>query len=354
MPVEKLSKLDELAEKSSQKNSVAGYISANQALRDDLRMIFKELMQPVIEKISIMEESLQRCENELKQSSEREKKLLQRIQAMEKENINKTDKTDISADKDDFHILGTSLLREVYTDDILNGTVNSISGGLVKDIRDVIQKLENTPKNLIIQVGGNDLTKEESNVESVSSEYAVLLAEVKAKFPNVKIIVSGLPPRFTNEEIRFRVKEFNEAIKKWASENSIQYIDNEIPFELKSGDIDTSVYIMSGDFPGIHLNRRGTLRWLDNIRRRKSFAEAVKNGKGRTPRETQRQTSMKKKNRGCYNCAEKNHTVAECRFSEKIRCHNCQKLGHKAVFCKVRPDFAPQKEYSTRWFQQRP
>ena len=319
MPVENLSKLDELAEKSSQKNSgnVAGYISANQALRDDLRMIFKELMQPMIEKISIMEESLQRCENELKQSSEREKKLLQRIQAMEKENINKTDKTDISADKDHFHILGTSLLREVYTDDILNGTVNSISGVLVKDIRDVIQKLENTPKNLIIQVGGNDLTKEESNVESVSSEYAVLLAEVKAKFPNVKIIVSGLPPRFTNEEIRFRVKEFNEAIKKWASENSIQYIDNEIPFELKSGDIDTSVYIMSGDFPGIHLNRRGTLRWLDNISkalpnlklnerkentpskfepsRRKSFAEAVKNEKGRTPRETQRQTSMKKR-----------------------------------------------------------
>ena len=133
---------------------------------------------------------------------------------------------------------------------------------------------------------------------------------------------------------------------------------------------------MSGDFPGIHLNRRGTLRWLDNISkalpnlklnerkqnttskfepsRRKSFAEAVKNGKGRTPRETQRQTSMKKKNRGCYNCAEKNHTVAECRFSEKIRCHNCQKLGHKAVFCKVRSDFDPQKEYSTRWFQQRP
>ena len=62
-------------------------------------------------------------------------------------------------------------------------------------------------------------------------------------FPGIHLNRRGtlrLPPRFTNEEIRFRVKEFNEAIKKWATENSIQYIDNEIPFELKSGDIDTS------------------------------------------------------------------------------------------------------------------
>ena len=64
--------------------------------------------------------------------------------------------------------------------------------GLLK----ISEMLENTPKNLIIQVGGNDLTKEESNVESVSAEYAVLLAEVKAKRKNVQFKFVILNLRF--------------------------------------------------------------------------------------------------------------------------------------------------------------
>lgn len=37
------------------------------------------------------------------------------------------------------------------------------------------------------------------------------------------------------------------------------------PFELKSGGVDSSVYVMSGAMPCVHLNRYGTIRWLEKF-----------------------------------------------------------------------------------------
>ena len=33
--------------------------------------------------------------------------------------------------------------------------------------------------------------------------------------------------------------------------------------------------------------------------------------------------------RGCYNCSELNHSVAQCRHSQKTWCFSCKSLGHK-------------------------
>ena len=36
---------------------------------------------------------------------------------------------------------------------------------------------------------------------------------------------------------------------------------------------------------------------------------------------------------GCFNCGERNHQVATCRFDHKLRCGTCEQLGHKSKFC---------------------
>ena len=102
-------------------------------------------------------------------------------------------------------------------------------------------------------------------VEQITSDYAVLFTEVKDKFPETNVIISGLPPRFKDDTIRTKVKDFNSSIQKWANENEIQYIDNEPPFELRSGEVDSSVYVTTGETPNIHLTREGTTRMLRNM-----------------------------------------------------------------------------------------
>lgn len=36
---------------------------------------------------------------------------------------------------------------------------------------------------------------------------------------------------------------------------------------------------------------------------------------------------------GCYNCGERNHSVAVCRYDNKIKCFQCNRYGHKATNC---------------------
>ena len=34
---------------------------------------------------------------------------------------------------------------------------------------------------------------------------------------------------------------------------------------------------------------------------------------------------------GCFNCGEENHAVSTCKYSEKLKCHTCHKMGHKST-----------------------
>ena len=102
-------------------------------------------------------------------------------------------------------------------------------------------------------------------MEQITSDYGVLLTEVKDKFPETNVIISGIPPRFKDDSIRKKVKDFNSSIQKWANENEIQYIDNETPFELRSGEVDSSVYVTTEETPNIHPTREGTTRMFRNV-----------------------------------------------------------------------------------------
>ena len=222
------------------------------------------------------------------------------------------------------------------------------------------------------QIGGNDLDKEAASVETVSSEYTLMVVEMTEKFPETNIIVSGLPPRFKNEEIRTKVKDLNEFLKKWAAENKIQFIGNEESFELRCGDVDRSAYVMTGDMPRVHLNRQGTVRLLENMKKhvngiqlsqrlhetnnqKRSYAQVAANTPNTSnidgwetrqkrpyqrPQQGQRQRKHPQRDYvtsrpndwnspRCYFCGENNHSSETCRFDARIQCFSCKKYGHK-------------------------
>ena len=131
--------------------------------------------------------------------------LLEKLTALEK-----LVATDVprSADnsKDEFYIVGSSLLREVKDADVTNGVVKAIHGGKISDVKKNIQEIKNKLRNIVTQIGGNDLDDDKVTVENVSSEYELLLTETRNRFPESNIIISGLPPRFNNDTIRAKVK----------------------------------------------------------------------------------------------------------------------------------------------------
>ena len=154
-----LSKLDDLAEKSAQKNggSTAHYITANQALRDDLVSFmtssFSKLQQQIIE-----------LKEEVKQSRAKEEILMKEIKAL------KSQMGETIPSKNDIFLVGSSVLREVKPNDIKNCYIKSISGGKVKDMKQCIKTLELTPKTVISMIGGNDIDSEDVTVEKVVSD----------------------------------------------------------------------------------------------------------------------------------------------------------------------------------------
>jgi hypothetical protein len=150
------------------------------------------------------------------------------------------------------------------------------------------------------------------------------------------------------------VKDFNENMKKWSDRNQIKFIDNENPFEYRTGEIDKSSFVMTGATPAVHLTRKGTVRFLENLQKsipemklsekrhmdKPTYANVVSSGHHgiapRCPRQTQtsnRQFHQEERQRGCYYCAETNHSAGQCRYGQKIRCLKCNKLGHKMKFC---------------------
>ena len=266
-PDQYMPKLNDLVEKSGKNGITPYYIAANQALFSDL---FNHLC-PKFELLHLLvsqsNKELETCKAELADSKERELKLLDKVQNLEKQVLDlQSCQTNQPDTTDDFYIVGSSILRDVSPHDIQNGKTKCIRGGKITDVKENIQALESSPKAIITLIGG-DLESKHSSVENVSSEYNLMLTEAKSKFPDARLVVAGLPPRFPSTEVRTKVKDFNQSTKNWCEANDIKFIDLEAPFELRNGDVDKSAYITTGATPNVHLNRPGTVRLLESMQK---------------------------------------------------------------------------------------
>ena len=157
--------------------------------------------------VSQSNKELETCKAELADSKERELKLLDKVQNLEKQVLDlQSCQTNQPDTTDDFYIVGSSILRDVSPHDIQNGKTKCIRGGKITDVKENIQALESSPKAIITLIGGNDLESKDNSVENVSSEYNLMLTEAKSKFADARLIVAGLKPRFPSTESELRLR----------------------------------------------------------------------------------------------------------------------------------------------------
>ena len=130
----------------------------------------------MIQMIGELQTKLYACGRKIGESNERENVMLCKINHFENK-LRLSNKCSAD-DEDGYYLVGSSILREVQSNDnIINGKVNCISGGCIKDVRENIQNLRTKPNTIITQLGGNDLTKDGATVESVSADYEVMLTK---------------------------------------------------------------------------------------------------------------------------------------------------------------------------------
>lgn len=169
--------------------------------------------------------------------------------------------------------------KSIFNGDVFVG--DSISDGLAYydfiDSSNVIAKLGFTllkaenevdkiaslkPKNIYILFGANDMDAKLSS-EMFTQRYEKLIKGIKAKSPNSKIYVQSILP-VSDKAVKSkpylnsaRINEFNNALKKMAKKENINYVNIASVFK------DSNTDLHEGD--GIHFKYQFYILWLNYL-----------------------------------------------------------------------------------------
>ena len=263
-------------------------------------------------------------------------------------------------------LIGDSLLKDIDPKCLTNTSVNVTSGAKVTDILTKLKTTNDHYSSIIVCAGTNDCSDNNFSPEIISTTYRDIIKAAKAKVNEPKKVkISSIPPRSDSKEAQQRVEVVNASLVALAQDEGATYIDNDATFKLADGSPNDG-YLLDD---GIHLTFKGSNRLAKNLalkslpeckdnvcmsrkrshtKQRKSQhqAEDEHDGWQRVTSRRQRNQQKQHNNRDyasatawyghdkcCWFCGEENHVSNNCRHGQKIKCHICGILGHKAKVC---------------------
>lgn len=233
------------------------------------------------------------------------------------------------ADEEKHLLIGDSLLRSVDPGKLKGTEVISISGGKTADALQRLSDLNENYKSVTICIGTNDCSSTSFDAEETSTTYKELVQSAIEKTADcTRVTVASIPPRLDNSENQNRVELLNAGICSIANETGCCFSNNDAAFSLADGTPNDGYLCRDG----LHLNSAGTNKLLKALKVQTTADNATKDY---TPRSTlMRRKTTTTSTRGCYYCAERNHTQEKCRHERPVTCSSCGRKGHKAKFCK--------------------
>ena len=122
------------------------------------------------------------------------------------------------------------------------------------------------PSHIFFLIGTNDIGSRSIPIEYWLGAYKYVIGRARSMFADVKIILVTCPPTGTNyryhEHLNKRILEWNELIKKTASEENCRLIDL---YALLVGDDGLLPAEMTRD--GLHFNNIGYDIWTKEIQK---------------------------------------------------------------------------------------
>lgn len=210
---------------------------------------------------------------------------------------------------------------------------HSVSGATVKTLlRDIelfdIMNFE----CILIYIGGNDISGNADH-DLLEEQYDQLIAMIKSRNPNIKVILSKLAPRGDVD-----VTAVNMIIERLTLHHGIEYVDNFRSFYDRNGQLIMRFFNFTDH---IHPSNSGIKRILGTINEVIHIVydftkcvyppRAANNYRGN--RNVRRTGSTRMDDDRCLNCFESNHQTHECRHKQPITCWYCGLIGHKSDKC---------------------
>ncbi|VDI54060.1 Hypothetical predicted protein [Mytilus galloprovincialis] len=209
----------------------------------------------------------------------------------------------LSSDKN--LIIGSSILKGIRPSGLSKTDIRTFRGANIDRITSEIMKMNlRTYKNIILQVGGNDISAGHSLKELEEDFESLIWAARSCCNKDCNIIVSGLPPRYD-----VNVYSANLVLEKLCQQFGLVFIRQYEMYMSDSFNQNKGFYTHDG----IHFNSRGTSRYIKTINNIVGI--------------------LNYHSYACANCGELNHKTSSCRFEMKIKCHKCNMYGHKQKFC---------------------
>ena len=293
-----------------------------------------------------LEEKNGKCESLLKENVELNRKIFEL-----------TKKRKIVQQK--FLLMGSSIIREVSKDKLIETDVICKRGGKIADICDEVEKIPSHYGHIALVIGGNDCeSKPQKNPTEIVEDYSKLIDRVKAKADSVT--VSSICPRQVSNDVQQTIDAVNAGLIATCSEKEVTYADSTPCFKLSDGTINDGYLTPDG----VHITKKATNKVIKclnlpikdvTVGACKDFGTQIKKqtdqrykiqnqenhqaedetGKWTTVHRYQRnrRSEQADKDTRCHFCAETGHTKKTCRHGKEVRCHSCDLYGHKAKFC---------------------
>ncbi|CAC5395511.1 unnamed protein product [Mytilus coruscus] len=201
-------------------------------------------------------------------------------------------------------IIGSSILKGIRTSGLSKTDIRTFRGANIDRITSEIMKMNlRIYKNIILQVGGNDISAGKS-LKEVEEDYESLIWVARScSNKGCNIIVSGLPPR--NDVNVYRA---NIVLEKLCQQFGLVFIRQYMMYTSDSFSQNKGFYTRDD----IHFNSRGTSRYIKTMNNIVGI--------------------LNYHSYACTNCGELNHKTSSCRFGKNIKCHKCNMYGTNLNF----------------------
>ena len=163
-------------------------------------------------------------------------------------------------------LIGSSIIRDVDENKLLNTKCVCISGGHISDIKEAIAKLPTTRKlhRIVLVVGGNDCegrdNVNETNITDILSKYEELIK--CAKEVSSSVAVSSVCARNRGDAVAQKISSLNAGLKVTCDDIGAEFIDNDPSFYLQDGTINDR-YLLPDS---VHLSRAATNKLVSNLK----------------------------------------------------------------------------------------
>ena len=149
-------------------------------------------------------------------------------------------------------IVGDSMIKGLRPDKISKSVkhktqIKSFPGATVEDLNDYIKpSLKRKPKNIILQVGTNDLKRK--SAKDIATNIDKLCKSIKSDHPQMSVSVSEIIHREDNQELMKKVMAVNKELFGYSEQKRFYLIRNENADKNK-----LNLY-------GLHQNKQGSNR----------------------------------------------------------------------------------------------